>query len=159
MIRLYEDEKDLLNKYWQYREESKDSLNRSLLGNFINIIISNLKTARNFTEYNSQYFSVLSRFASLGKEARLYLLKAKIVGRILNYYQGDSSAFHDYFNDFSDLNFEVNPTPEIGVPFKLENVRLSLWEELFVRKRDAQIAEANQDSTFLFETLSWCIRS
>jgi len=159
MIRLYEDEKDLLDKYWQHKEGLKDSYNGSYLGNFINLVISNFRIARIYSELNTQYFQLLSRFASLGKEARLYLLKAKIVGRILNYYMQDSSPYQEYFHDYSDLSYEENMTPELGLPLKLENVKLSLWEDLFLRKRDLQIAEAAQDYTFLFETLSWCIRS
>jgi hypothetical protein len=99
MIRVYEEEKELLDDYWQYREGKKDSLQRCLLGNFINILISNLESTHVYAETNLQYHQLISRFSSLGKEARLYLLKAKIVGRIVNFYLEDSSPFKEYFND------------------------------------------------------------
>jgi len=39
MIRLYEEEKELLDQYWQDRKVSEDAINKSLLGNFINIVL------------------------------------------------------------------------------------------------------------------------
>lgn len=158
MIRLYEHEKDYLNEFWQLQEESKEAVHRSSLGNFINIVIENIGAARKLAEYNSQYFSILSRFASLGQQARLYLLKAKIIGRLMIYIkEGNYSS--EISSIFGTLNYMAVSQPEVGLPFKLENVKLSLWEELFITKRDAQIADASQDYTFLFETLSWCVRS
>lgn len=159
MIRVYEEEKEYLDSYWQYKAGVKESYHRCYLGNFINLLIHNFKVARTYTEYNSQYFSLLSRFASLGKEARLYLLKAKIVGRIMDYYLQDASPLQDYFNDFSDLYYEENEQVEMGLPTKLESTKLSMWEEMFMRKRDAQIADAQQDYTYIYDTLSYCIRS
>lgn len=158
MIRLYEEEKELLDQYWQDRKVSEDAINKSLLGNFINIVLWNFEEARKLTEYNPQYFSILSRFASLGKEARLYLLKAKTVGRLL-YYVKETHRSSEPGTAITQILTFYEPSPEIGLPYKLENAKLSLWEELFMRKRDAQIADANQDFTYIFETLSWCIRS
>jgi len=159
MLRLYEDEKDQLDNYWQYREGTKESLQRCYLGNFINMLISNMRRTHAYAEYNAQYFSLLSRFASLGKEARLYLLKAKMIGRILVYYFEGRCDFQQFFYDYSDVTYEENLNVEIGLPIKIENLKLSLWEDLFMRKRDNQVSEATQDYTFLFETLSLLIRS
>lgn len=142
MIKIYEEEKEYLDDYWQYKSGAKDSLQRSYLGNFINLLISNFEASRTYTEHTPQFFSLLSRFARLGNEARLYLLKGKIVGRILNYYLQDSSAHQEFFNDLSDLNYEVNTHVEIGLPTNIEQTHTSIWEEIFMKKRDAQIADA-----------------
>lgn len=159
MIQLYKEEKDLLDQYWQYREGTKESLQRCYLGNFVNLLISGFKDTRVYTEFNANYFELLARFASLGKEARLYLLKAKIVGRIMNFYLQDASPYVEYFNDCSDLSFEENHNVELGLPIKMENVKMSMWEELFMKKRDAQIEQGAQNYTYIYETLSLCLRS
>lgn len=159
MVRIYDEEKEHLNTYWQYKEGQKESYNRCYLGNFINLVLNNLKTARTFTEYNPQFTSLISKFANLGQEARLYLFKCKIVGRILNYYLQGSSPYQEYFEDTSDLTYEENENVELGLPAKLEQVKMSIWDELFMKKRDDQIANANQDYTYLWETLSLQLRS
>ena len=159
MINLYEEEKDELDHYWQYKEGLRESWHKCYLGNFINLVISNIKESRKWTEFNTNFFCLLSKFASLGQEARLYLLKAKVIGRIIAHYQQDASAFQEFFTDYSDVVFEENTNVEIGLPIKLENTKITLWEEMFQRKRDLQVAEANQDYTFLYETLSYLVRS
>ena len=159
MLKLYENEKDVLNSYWEYKEGKCDTFQKTYLGNFINLLISNFDNAHNYSEQNSQYFQLIARFSSLGKEARLYLLKAKIVGRIFNYYLNDSSQFQEFFNDFSDVEFEENQLIEIGFPMKSEDMKLTLWEELIQKKRDTQIADGQQDYTFIFEILSNCLTS
>jgi ubiquitin carboxyl-terminal hydrolase 9/24 len=159
MLRIYEEEKEYLDSYWQFKAGTKESLTRCYIGNFINLLIANMNSARTYTEYNPQYFSLLSRFARLGQEARVYLLKAKMVGRVLNYYLQDSSPFQDYFKDTSDLNYEENEQVDLGLPTDVDKAHISIWEEMFMKKRDAQIADAQQDYTFLWEVLSLCLRS
>jgi hypothetical protein len=159
MLNLYEDEKNQLNDYWQYKEGQKDSLQKSYLGNFINILICMMPESHIYTEFNTQFFSLLSKFASLGKEARLYLLKARLIGKLMIYGNEDASVFKEFFNDNTDIIYDENDTVELGLPIRLDKLKLSLWEDLFMKKRDMQIAEASQDFTYIYETLSLLIRS
>jgi hypothetical protein len=63
------------------------------------------------------YFQILSRFASLGPEAREFLLKARIVGRCMDYFYDKASPYRDDFANMSDLGrIYVNEQPEIGLP-------------------------------------------
>ena len=159
MIRLYEEERQHLDDYWQFKNGTKESFSLSLLGNFINFVISNIFEEKKYAKYKTQYFNILSRFASLGQEARLYLIKAKIIGRLMTFYLEDATLHSEYFMDCSDLSFDENTDPDLGFPTKIENAHISFWEEMIMRKRDAQITEAAQNYTYNWECLSLCLRS
>jgi len=159
MINLYNEEKDTLNDYWKYKEGLKDSLESSLLRNFINILLCSMEETRNFTEYNTQYFQLIARFAGLGQEARLYLLKANILTRFHIFSSADNEGIDKTLLETLDLTFEQNENVEIGLPTNIDKVHISFWEEMIMKKRDASIADAQQDSTFIWETMSLCLRS
>ena len=126
---------------------------KSHLVSFINLILS--KIFENSTA--SDYFQILARFASLGPQARLYLLKAKIVGRMLEVCDGAEDSTSQ-FQDMSDLVYEEIETPEIGLPTPLEKALLSYWDEFSMNKGSFGLYR-NIDHFFLFETLSWCLKS
>lgn len=156
-----------LNSVWERNEESKEEPTKTLLGNFMNILISNFDILRKHTENNSQYFRLLSGFSNLGKQARYYLLKAKIVGRLINYLVPSYTAknketyydekeevnLQDLLTDYSDIPFEENDKIEIGLPIQIENTKMSMWEQILLSKRDTQIADAHQDCTNIYELL------
>ena len=48
----------------------------SVLGNFILLILSNIYDVRSYALNATNYFMILARFASLGSEARQFLVKA-----------------------------------------------------------------------------------
>jgi len=118
-----------------------------------------MEEMKKYTENNPQYFNLIAKFAGLGPEARIYLLKAKILTRITNFYLQDSSPDSDQFIGDTSLIYEENLVPDIGLPTSVENAYISIWEEMMMKKRDSAIADGAQDYTYIWETLSLCFRS
>ena len=157
MIHLFEEEKTCLQEYWEYKAGHREFYSNSHLLNFINLLISNIDEMKEHSENNSQFFCLLAKFAGLGPESRIYLLRAKILTRITNYYLQDV-PIEDKEDDKS-LIFEENETPEIGLPTSVENAYISIWEEMIMKKREAAIADGPQDYTYIWELFSLCFRS
>jgi hypothetical protein len=159
MIKVYEQEEDTLNLFWKSKEESKESPTNTLIGNFMNILISNFDILRKYSDNNTQYFRFFSGFSNLGKQARYYLLKAKMIGRLLNYlipstfanknreeYYGEKEETtpQESLTDYSDIPFEENLKVEIGLPIQLENTKMSIWDQMMLYKRDSQMADGQE---------------
>lgn len=123
MLKLYPYEKDNLNDYWSSQEENPTS--KTTLGNFVLLLIYNLFELENFVANFSQYFQLLARFSSLGAEAQLFLLKAKAIGRLMEFFYHDVSPHKLIFTDMSEINPVVNLKPDLGLPTKSDPKQLS----------------------------------
>ena len=64
---------------------------------------------------------MIARIASLGPETRLFLLKAKTVGRLMEFFFDEVSPHKEYFREMSDLNPLYKEKPDIGLPNDLDN--------------------------------------
>jgi hypothetical protein len=73
MIKVYRGERKIFNKSVGGKPV------KSVLCNFINFVIMNIQTSKNWSLNADQYFQILARFASLGSEARLYLLNSGVI--------------------------------------------------------------------------------
>jgi hypothetical protein len=89
MLKIYPVEKNNLNDYWSSPEEQPKS--NTTLGNFALILIKNLFTLKDYVANFAQYFQLIARFSSLGVEAQLFLLKAKGIGRLMEFFYHDVS--------------------------------------------------------------------
>jgi hypothetical protein len=125
MLTIYEKEKGDLHKHWTGIEaakaEGKDpqeiKTGVGTLGNFILLLIANLYNVKPFTYNIPNYFQILARFASLGPEARQFLLRAQIVGRCMDFFYDNASPYRPQFGDMSDLGpIRVKEEPDIGLP-------------------------------------------
>jgi hypothetical protein len=67
----------------------------------------------------------LARFTSLGPEARLFLLRAKGVGRLMEFFFDEVSPHKEFFRDMSDINPIYKEKPEIGLPTEIDRKQLS----------------------------------
>lgn len=65
-----------------------------------------------------QYFRLLTRFASLGPEAREFLLQASTVGRCMALFFGIAgAAYKEKYQDISSIGpIRITEDPEIGLP-------------------------------------------
>lgn len=94
----------------------------------------------------------------LGPEARLYLLKVKILTRISNFYlKSTEEIINDGLCDMK-LFFFDNLNPEIGVQSNTKKARsepTQQWEDWKKLKEDNQ----GLDSTHIWEIMSICFRS
>jgi hypothetical protein len=53
----------------------------------------------------------------LGTEAREFLLKCRIVGRLLDYFFEEASPYRDHFKNMKEeINPIINEKPDIGLP-------------------------------------------
>jgi hypothetical protein len=78
MLTVYDDEKKLLADYWppSGEEASKDFGVLGSMGNFVLLLLSHMYNMKHATINLPHYFRLLARFASLGPEAREFLLRA-----------------------------------------------------------------------------------
>ena len=67
------------------------------------ILIRNMFDTKKFNANNLQYFQLLARFSSLGPEAREFLLRARIVGRLMDYFFEEASPFKEEFRTMDDI--------------------------------------------------------
>lgn len=92
MLNLYEEEKTQLNEHWKnIQVDDKGqivatSYKPGTLANFILTLVSHIYDIKQFVFNLSHYFQILARFASLGPEAREFLLKARVVGRCMDFF-------------------------------------------------------------------------
>ena len=63
---------------------------------------------------------LFARFASLGPEAREFLLRSRMIGRFLDFYYEKVSPFKDFFRELEDILPMYNEKPEMGVPTKID---------------------------------------
>jgi len=88
MLKIYNDEKDRLCDIFDPSKKA-DPKHTTVLGNFIFLLLDKLpEVLRNYSGMMSPYLCLLARFASLGPEARLYLLRAEALGRLLRMFYG-----------------------------------------------------------------------
>lgn len=127
MLNVYKQEKKLL---WNIFDEK--SLHKPVLSNFINIILSHLNYSKNFQEYFDSFHQILARFASLGPEARLYLLKIKTVKRLCLFIR-EYKKEQEYSEEEFALPFYIN-NPEIGLAPNESNKILSNLDQWYQQK-------------------------
>ena len=63
----------------------------------------------------------------MGKEAREFLLKAKMIGRIMDFFFDNASPFQDTMRDMSDINPWIKEKPDIGLPTKMDKNQTSYY--------------------------------
>ena len=71
---------------------------------------------KQFVLTNPQYFQVIARFSSLGPEAREFLLRCRIVGRMMDYFFDEASPYKEDFRNMNDIRPIIKPKPDIGLP-------------------------------------------
>lgn len=55
---------------------------------------------------------------------REFLLKAKIVGRLMEFFYDDVSPHKEFFRDFSDVNPWFKERPDIGLPTEIDKKQM-----------------------------------
>ena len=59
---------------------------------------------------------LLARFASLGPEAREFLLRCKIIGRSMDFFFDGASPYRELFSNMDDIKERENVDTELGLP-------------------------------------------
>lgn len=166
MLNLYNRDKGNLDQYWTLmngqatEEEQRAYLLKNPLANFINSIITHFYETKNYVGHQAQYHQVLARFAQLGPEARLYLLKAKMIGRALDFFYDRQSPFNEKFRDLSTIQCVEKQVPDMGLPVPYEKKNMTYLEQILAKRREKALLEALPNYNFLIEMLgrlSQCI--
>lgn len=113
------------------------------LSNFMNALLAQYDVATNFSLHTSHYLRVIAKFTLLGDEAIDYLLRAKAVGRLLDFYtQYPLNEMNSSFRKLNDLWFRSvqDRESEFGLPIEVNLATLSSWDQFFARKREKSIA-------------------
>jgi len=167
MLTIYEKEKVSLAKHWTdmdaARAEGTDpadvKTSVGTLGNFVLLLVQNLYNVKPFAYNFPNYFQILARFASLGAEARQFLLRAQIVGRCMDFFHDNASPYRAQFAEMSDLGpVRIKEEPDIGLPTQLDKKVRTCFQALQERRRKQFLANAPAKWKFLMELVGLCVR-
>lgn len=81
------------------------------------MLLTQIYDLKDFAMNQPNYFQILARFASLGAEAREFLLRARVVGRCMDMFFDTASPYRKEFADMRDLGcLRTCESPDIGLP-------------------------------------------
>lgn len=123
MLKLYPFEKDRILAYWTNPANPEN--NTSAIANFALVLITRIFDVKRFVANASQFFQLLARIASLGPEIKEFLLKARLVGRLMEFYFDEYSPHKELFRDMTDIIPIYNLSPDIGLPTKIDKKQTS----------------------------------
>lgn len=144
-----------------YSEEAEGPKNRlgqldaqefptTLLANFMNMLIGLIPETRAMTRDYTEFFQVFYYFARLGPECAQYLVKKKVIGRLLDFFFGNLREFQDQFRKPGDLKFrEVERSP-LGQPAEVKKRALTGFDEIRQKKKEKFIMENYTSSSKLY---------
>lgn len=156
MLKLYQFEKERILDYW--RDPGNHDVNTTTIGNFALILITRIFDVKRFVANSSQFFQLLARLSSLGPEIREFLLKARLVGRLMEFFFDDFSPHKEFFRDVSEIHPILNEQPDIGLPTQIDKKQLNQFQEILERKRMRSLAEGIPKYKYLFEAVQNCMR-
>lgn len=123
MLKVYPVEKDQINAYWENPMDPNN--NKTVIGNFALVLVHNIFEVKRFVANCPQYFQLIARLSLLGTEMREFLLRAKTVGRLMEFFFDDVSPHKEYFRDFTGINPLYKEKPEIGLPTEIDRKQMS----------------------------------
>ena len=123
MLKVYPFEKHLLLDYWKNPLDPAN--NKTVIGNFALILIKVLFEVKRFVANSNQYFLLFARLSSLGPEIKEFLLKARTVGRLMEFFYHDYSPHKEFFGDMSEIMPIQKDMPEIGLPTVIDRKQMN----------------------------------
>lgn len=90
---------------------------------------------------------------------REFLLKGKMIGRLMEFFFDDVSPHREFFRDFTDINPQYKEKPDIGLPTEINRKNMSQFQELLERRRMKNLQDAPPKYKYLIEAVSNCIRA
>lgn len=61
----------------------------------------------------------------MGQEAREFFLKARMVGRLMDFFFDEASPYKEDFRNMQDIHFELTLKPDIGLPTVIDKKQIS----------------------------------
>jgi len=142
-----------------YEKDPKSAQPTTIIGNFINCLISLTFDAKTGTRDYSDFFEIFYQMARCGPEIAGYLIKHKYIGRILDFFFEKYSPHNKFFRDMSDVSYAENEKPATGVmKEEKQRVRTAL-EELLARRKGRTFAESDgSHRSYMWQTLCYLVR-
>lgn len=112
MLCVYDEQKEALNDFF-----TKDEKNPNILAKFmLNLVAHMFEAKKDYPAYFNSYMLLFVRFINLGVEAKEFMFRCRMLGRILQAQYGKTP-----FTALEDSNEDVlvdtgDEVPEIGVP-------------------------------------------
>ena len=63
---------------------------------------------------------MLARFSSLGQEAREFMLRGRMIGRLMDFFYEDLSPYKEEFRNMNDIVVVLKEKPDMGLPSKVD---------------------------------------
>lgn len=105
MLKVFEDEKDQLNFYWDDVEANVENPRQTTLGNYINTLLFLLPQLKDFSANQAQFLQLISQFCRMGIQSKRYLIRADAIQRLLNFFYYKHTPFREDFVNAPRLNF------------------------------------------------------
>lgn len=83
----------MLNLYWDDVEAGVQNPRQTTLGNYVNTLLYMLPELKDFSANQAQFLQLISQFCRLGIEAKMYLVRADTIQRLLNYFFFKNTPF------------------------------------------------------------------
>jgi hypothetical protein len=100
----------LYNNDWKPFIEPEGSIR------FMNFLLSFLEKTRKYSDTFQQYFTILSNFADLSGNSRIFLLTSDLLGNLIDYYMGQySPEFQEKFPSSTRINLKKNTTTNLNL--------------------------------------------
>lgn len=123
------------------------------------MLLSQIYDLKDYAMNQPNYFQILARFASLGAEAREFLLRARVVGRCMDMFFDSASPYRKEFADMRDLGFiRTCENPDIGLPTQQDRKTRDIFQQLQENRRRKSLAGAPLKHKYLIELVSYCVR-
>ena len=137
-------------------ETDKNDFPTTILANFINAFINLILEARVMPKDCTEFFQIFYFFARMGPETAHYLIKKKVIGRLVDFFFTNVREFQDIFRKFNDVKFnEITPS-FLGEPAESKKKVLTGFEEARQKKKEKILMETYNSSSklYLWQTIA-----
>ena len=137
-------------------ETNSYDLPSTILANFINVFINLIFEARTMTRDYTEFFEIFYYFAKLGPECSHYLIKKKVIGRLIDFFFNNVRDFQEIFRKFTDVKFLESEPSLLGQPAEAKKKILSGFEEMRQKKKEKFLMDNYNTSSkiYLWQTIS-----
>lgn len=154
----------LKNAYTECKDLSPAEFEQSVLGRFITTVVNVIYEQKAQVKQLDKIFDILAYFSTLGSNAKLILIKKKMVGRIIYYMAGDKNPqeYKDYTEEFAlNLPGEVSDLGKISVSNGVKaNELVKSVSEIISKKKEKSLLELTSTNyNSLIETLANLVMS
>lgn len=141
-----------------FETDSTTKLPSTILANFTNCCISLIFEAKETNRDYTEFFRIFCEMASCGQEVAEYLIRKKVIGRLMDFFYEQTSPLNKFFRDMSDVEFKEPANLELGQPQEEKKKIRSAWEEFMLKRKDYQTSENHSaQKSYVWKTVCMLI--